>query len=109
MIAADQLPQMQRHVRDLVAQQPPEAEERGRIADDLLRLADGPIPVMPLHALGGQLFLQQITGAQATNLWRCDERTGYGGRCTGRLTGPVPKMATAQSYHFTHSHLASYI
>lgn len=45
MIGADQLAQVQRHVRDLVAQQPPEAEERRRVADDFLRLGHRPVPV----------------------------------------------------------------
>lgn len=45
MIGADQLAEVQRDVRDLVAQQPSEAEERRRVADDLLRLGHGPVPV----------------------------------------------------------------
>lgn len=45
MIGADQFTQVQRHVSDLVAQQPSEAEERRRVADDFLRLGHRPVPV----------------------------------------------------------------
>lgn len=45
MVGADQFAEVQRDVRDLVAQQPPETEERRRVADDLLGLGHRAVPV----------------------------------------------------------------
>jgi len=47
MGAAHQFAQVQRHIGDLVAEQPAQAQEGRGIADDPLRLADRPIPVVP--------------------------------------------------------------
>lgn len=50
MVGSAQLAQVQRHVGYLVAEQPPEAQERRRVADHLLGLGHHAVPVGSLRA-----------------------------------------------------------
>lgn len=45
MITTDELPQLQSDIGNFITEQPPQAEERSRIPDDLLGLANSPIPI----------------------------------------------------------------
>lgn len=63
MAASDELPQMQRHIGNLIAQQPTQTQEGRRIADQLLGGTNRAIPVVftvrqiAVGGLGGQFVV----------------------------------------------------
>lgn len=92
MIAADQLSQLQSNIGNLVAEQPPQTEERRRIPDDLFSLADGPVPI-------GLAIL-----SYSSNSSGCSPPLGLGDDPEGPQEGSCPPRANSSRHQPAQAH-----